>query len=39
MNMLTPNQQGFIPMMLAILGVIALIIFLVYSRVASVNTT
>jgi hypothetical protein len=30
------NQQGFIPMMLSILGVIGLIIFFVYQRVVSV---
>ncbi|HEX8226388.1 MAG TPA: hypothetical protein VF572_00805 [Candidatus Saccharimonadales bacterium] len=37
MNKLTPNQhdqQGFIPLMLCVLGVIAFLIFLAYSRVA-----
>ncbi|HSH17848.1 MAG TPA: hypothetical protein VK978_00540 [Candidatus Saccharimonadales bacterium] len=29
------NQQGFIPMMLCIIGVIGFIIYLVYTRVAS----
>jgi hypothetical protein len=31
------DQQGFIPMMLAILGAITLIIVLVYMRVAHLN--
>jgi len=31
------DQGGFIPMLLCIIGVIALVIFLVYSRVAHVN--
>jgi hypothetical protein len=32
------QQQGFIPMMLSILGVIALIIYLVFIRVVKVNS-
>ena len=37
MNKLTPNQRGFIPMMLSILAVIAFIIVMVYLRVAEVS--
>jgi hypothetical protein len=33
---LASDQQGFIPMMLCIIGVIAVIIYLVFVRVASV---
>lgn len=31
------NQRGFIPMMLSIIGFIAFIIYLVYTRVASLS--
>jgi hypothetical protein len=31
----TLNQTGFIPMMLTIIGIILVIIYLVYTRVAS----
>jgi len=36
-NRFRVDQGGFIPMLLCIIGVIALVIFLVYSRVAHVN--
>lgn len=31
------NAQGFIPMMLCIIGVVVFIIYLVYARVASLS--
>jgi len=34
---LADDQRGFIPMMLCIIAVIAFIIYLVYSRVASMQ--
>ncbi len=37
MNKRMPDQRGFIPMMLCILAVIALIIFFVYSRVTTMH--
>lgn len=37
MKQSSPDQRGFIPMMLSIVGVIGFIIYLVYARVASVS--
>lgn len=33
MKKLTPNQQGFIPLMITILIIVAVIIYLAYTRV------
>jgi cell division protein FtsL len=38
MKKLTPNEQGFIPMMITIVVIVVAVIYFVYTRVLHANT-